>query len=220
MSGADRSGTGYDDATEEETSDNRVSVKATVMSVLGGLSLYGLIKTVSGKETAEMLAGEESGLLTHPVKFIEDVIADWVWTTLVRPVVVAVFDAGYAVIDGIVIIAFGGDYRLGLPGDTQVGLLDVPFLVMSPIGGGFLGIGESISSGIESFNQPLVDAVASFGIFAPFVGPLFILVEIAIVVYTMYIVVVAVDIPLLRVVPLIKTALAPLRRLIEKLLGR
>lgn len=177
---------------------------------LNSLSLRGFLALFIGSSAAATAAS----LIKDPRGFIVGVIYD----IMVKPVATAIWDAGYAAIDTVIVVGFGGDYAFGVSEGTSVGLLDAPFLVLRPVGVDATQIGSSISTSIESFNQPIVDSLSQYGIAAPFVGPVVILLEMAVGVYTMYIIIHSIDLPFIDESETIEKAAAPFRRVLEWLL--
>lgn len=222
--GGDGSGDDHElDGNTDGESGGNTDGGGGVSAALGAIAnrnLRAFLLVFMGVSTVNMLVGEDgkSGLLNNPKEFILDVVMNWMFNSFLKPIAESIWNGGSAVIDALLLVFFGGNYKIGHPGETSVGILDLPFLITKPLGLSYQTIGESISSAITAINSPIVEAVSTLGIAAPIVAPVLIVIELAAAAWLLWLTISLIDIPAIRGVATVKAALRPLTNFIGWLL--
>jgi hypothetical protein len=155
------------------------------------------------------------GLARDPVGTIREILYDIIYLDLLKPAGVAMFDAFSASLRSFVVIAVGTDNAIGIEEGSVIGLLDIPFLFFGPMADAVSGVGNYVAGLIVTFNSGAADAAAQFGIAAPFVTTTLWVGEIAVAGYVSWVIVNAIDIPIVRIVAILETATAPFRRVLR-----
>lgn len=205
--GSDGGGTGSDGG-------GSIISWSAVKGVLPGLRDFLKAFPLIGSATVALLLGEEGqpddpGLLTDPIAFIVDVIEDWIIDSLITPLLDFVVNLFASVADSLLYVAFGTDRTFGVY--THIGVVDVPMYIMSLIIGAYDPAGSAVLGVMGDVNQAIASVAAEAGIAAPVILPLLWLAWVGLVVYVAWTLISALDIPLVRLVPLINRLLAPVR---------
>jgi len=187
-----------------------------VKGALPGLKTFLKAFPLIGATTATILLGSDNdpGLLTDPRGFIVDVIEGWIIGSIFIPMFNFAIDVFEAIASSFLYVAFGSDRAVGVY--TSIGLLDIPMYLVttliaqvSPAGSAILGVMGTVNAAIASI-------AADAGIAAPIILPALQLGWIALGMWLAWTVVSAIDIPGIRLVPLISRILAPVRRFFRR----
>lgn len=152
-----------------------------------------LAMLLGGSVTYDQMRNRLEGDETAVEILQEAIIEDYIFETILLPAAESIWDAGIAMLTAILTIFFGGDRALGIEEGTAIGVLDLPYLLVQPIGGVFGSLGDSGAEFIGGLNSGLLEAVAPLGLFAPVVVTLFWSVMAAVLAWAAWVVLNALD---------------------------
>jgi len=145
--------------------------------------------------------------------FVLRVINFWVVDRIIRPVVQAVLGIGAAIVDGVLVIAFGTDKVIG----GRPGLADVPLWVADTVIPAAASVGGSLLGVIDGFNESLAAIAADAGLAAPPIVAGLWIAEGAVVGYLVWTVISVIDLPVIDLDDLIVQLTFPARWLARRL---
>lgn len=179
----------------------------------GGLSFRDKVLGVLG--ITSVMLGTLQEFLNSPTSFIRNILEDIIYKDILLPAGQAIWDAGVATIDTLVVIIVGSDYRIGLTPEESAGLVDVPFFFWNPMAAAITGTGDIVIGAIETSNQAAASQISQFGIAAPTVVNTLWVGEIVISGFVVWVLLSSIDIPVVRVKGFIMTVTAPIRRILR-----
>lgn len=145
--------------------------------------------------------------------FIFQTINIWVLENIFRPIIQAVLGIGDAILNGVLVIAFGPDTAIGGQSygvaDGAVWIAEESVSLVVPIGASLVGV-------IDTFNQSLAEIAASAGLAAPVVVAVLWIAESAAVSYVVWNVISVVDVPVIDLDDLILAATTPFQWVVNQ----
>lgn len=171
---------------------------------------------LTGNKSALTALAAASGTLlafaNDPVGFTRDIIETIIFEDFLFPVAVALWDAGFAVLDSLVLIFFGSDGAIGHTPGTKVGFLDLPDLAVDPVVAFVGAVGGSFTGPIGGINQEIAASVEPLGLAAsPTVTALW-AIEIGTAIWGGWVLINLVDVPFVRVMATLRAATGSIRK--------
>lgn len=175
------------------------------------------------KEDGDMQEEMADLLAENPTEFITDVVvnavAGFIYDSVLEPFARTVWDTGIAFLDAGIVVAFGTDRAIGVEDGSVYGLLDIPFVILSPAVGFIANLTTTATTSVESVNSSVAQVIgAQFPIMGPVVYGGFWAFEISAAAWLAWLALNTIDIPLVRVSGALRTASSPARRLFRWLL--
>ena len=157
------------------------------------------------------LSNQARNLITNPRRTILGVVVGFAVTNFVNPIFNGVFATGEALVDTVLLIAFGADRAVGPQG--QLGIVDLPIWFVTTLVAAFRGPAASILAIIQSFNVTVGQVAAQAGIAAPAVVTVLYAAQIAAVLYVLWAIIQVIDVPFVELSGLVSIVMAPINAL-------